>query len=266
MKTSPVFELVLWSVSCIVEFPGDEADMERKSRYGQYCPLSMATEILGSRWTLLLLRELLDGSTGFNEIARGVPLMSRSMLSIRLKELEQAGLTMRKASGAGKSSEYRLTEAGHALGPVVRSIAEWGQEWIDTEPSLADIDTDFLMWDVRRNLKLPTDLPAKFVLHFHFPDGPDGKTDHWLVTEGSDIDVCYIDPGHEVDVRIEANVKDFTQVWMGWLSLERALDDRRLFVDGPPRYTRNIASWLGLSAVSGIAKRPPEQRVLRSPT
>ena len=240
--------------------------MERTSHYGQYCPLAMATELLGSRWTLLLLRELLHGSTGFNEIARGVPLMSRSMLSTRLKELERSGLISRRSSGAGRSSEYRLTEAGHALGPVVRSIAEWGQEWIDTEPSLDDIDTDFLMWDVRRNLNLPKDLPAKFVLHFHFPDGPDGKTDHWVVTEGGDIDVCYIDPGHEVNVRIEANVRDFTRVWMGWLSLKQALDDQRLFVDGPPRYTRNIATWLGLSTVSGIAKRPPEQRVFRTPT
>ncbi len=237
--------------------------MGRTNRYGQYCPLAMATEILGSRWTLLLLREMLDGSTGFNEIARGVPLMSRSMLASRMRELEQAGLITKNASGSGKLSKYRLTEAGQALGPVVRSIAEWGQEWIDTEPSLENIDTDFLMWDVRRNLNLPTDLEDRFVLQFHFPDGPEGKTDHWLVSADSEIDLCYIDPGYEVDVRIEAKVKDFTRVWMGWLSLERAIDDQRLLVDGPPRFTRHIAGWLGLSGVSGIAKRPSAQRVLR---
>ena len=237
--------------------------MGRTNRYGQYCPLAMATEILGSRWTLLLLREMLDGSTGFNEIARGVPLMSRSMLASRMRELEQAGLITKKASGSGRPSEYRLTEAGQALGPVVRSIAEWGQEWIDTEPSLENIDTDFLMWDVRRNLNLPTDLEDRFVLQFHFPDGPEGKTDHWLVSADSEIDLCYIDPGYEVDVRIEAKVKDFTRIWMGWLSLERAIDDQRLLVDGPPRFTRNIAGWLGLSGVAKIAKRPPAQRVLR---
>lgn len=111
----------------------------------------MAAEILGTRWILLLLRELLEGSTQFNDIARGVPLMSRSMLSQRLKELEQAGLVTRDARGRGKPTHYCLTEAGTSLGPIIRSVAEWGQEWIDTEPSLEDIDTDFLKWDVRRN-------------------------------------------------------------------------------------------------------------------
>lgn len=213
-------------------------DMQKRPTYGQYCPLSMAAEILGTRWTLLLLRELLEGSTQFNDIARGVPLMSRSMLSQRLKDLEHAGLVTKHAGGRGKPTHYRLTEAGTSLGPIMRSVAEWGQEWIDTEPSLEDIDTDFLMWDIRRNLRLPPDLPPRFVLHFHFPDGPVGKTDHWLVVEQGEIDVCYIDPGHEVDVRIEADVKDFTRIWMGWLPVTRAKDEGRLHVDGPARRWR----------------------------
>jgi DNA-binding HxlR family transcriptional regulator len=238
--------------------------MQKRPSYGQYCPLSMAAEILGTRWTLLLLRELLEGSTQFNDIARGVPLMSRSMLSQRLKDLEQAGLVTRHASGRGKPTQYRLTEAGTQLGPIVRSVAEWGQEWIDTEPSLQDIDTDFLMWDIRRNLRLPSDLPPRFVMQFHFPDGPEGKTDHWLVVEQGEIDICYIDPGHEVDVRIEAGVKDFTRVWMGWLPLTRAKDEGRLHVDGPPRFTRDIPAWLGLSSVSAIPKRPRDMRILRA--
>jgi DNA-binding HxlR family transcriptional regulator len=237
--------------------------MQSRPRYGQYCPLSMATEILGTRWTLLLLRELLEGSTQFNDIARGVPLMSRSMLSQRLKDLEQVGLLIKEAKGPGKPTHYRLTEAGRSLGPIVRNVAEWGQEWIDTEPSLEDIDTDFLMWDVRRNLRLPHDLPARFVLHFHFPDGPEGKTDHWLVVEDGEIDVCYIDPGHEIDVQIEAGVKDFTRVWMGWLSLTKARDEGKLHVDGPPKFTRDIPEWLGLSSVSSIPKRPDNLLVLR---
>lgn len=237
--------------------------MQKRPHYGQYCPLSMAAEILGTRWTLLLLRELLEGSTQFNDIARGVPLMSRSMLSQRLKELEAAVLITREAQGRGKPTHYRLTEAGQSLGPIVRGVAEWGQEWIDTEPSLEDVDTDFLMWDVRRNLRLPESLHSPFVLHFHFPDGPEGKTNHWLVIENGEIDVCYIDPGHDVDVSIEAGVKDFTRVWMGWLSITQAQEEGRLYVDGPPRFTRDVSEWLGLSSVSKIAKRPPEQRVLR---
>lgn len=238
--------------------------MQGRPRYGQYCPLSMAAEILGTRWTLLILRELLEGSTSFNAIARGVPLMSRSMLSQRLKELEQAGLVTRQAEGRGKPTHYRLSEAGKALGPVVRNIAEWGQAWIDTEPSLEDVDTDFLMWDIRRNLRMPEDLPARFILHFHFPDGPEGKTDHWLIVQSGEIDICYVDPGHEIDVRIEAGVKDFVRVWMGWLSLGKAREEGVVHIDGPPRFTRNVPSWLGLSSVAGIAKRSPEQRLLRT--
>lgn len=237
--------------------------MQKRPHYGQYCPLSMAAEILGTRWTLLLLRELLEGSTQFNDIARGVPLMSRSMLSQRLKDLEAAGLITRQAQGRGKPTHYHLTDAGKTLGPIVRGIAEWGQEWIDTDPSLEDVDTDFLMWDVRRNMRVPKDLATPFVLHFHFPDGPDGKTDHWLVVKNDEIDMCYIDPGHEVDVSIEAGLKDFTRIWMGWLSISQAREEGRLHVDGPPRLTRDIPDWLGLSSVSKIPKRPPEQRVLR---
>ncbi len=236
--------------------------MQKRPRYGQYCPLSMATEILGTRWTLLILRELLEGSTRFNDIARGVPLMSRSMLAQRLRELEEAGLLTRQAAGRGKPTHHRLTEAGAALGPVVRGIAEWGQVWIDTDPSLEDVDTDFLMWDVRRNLRLPDTLPARFVLQFHFPDGPEGKTDHWLVVTDGDIDVCYIDPGHEPDVRIEAGLADFTRIWMGWLPFRQALEDARIHVDGTPAFTRDVPAWLGLSSVSGLKKAAPDRRVL----
>ena len=238
--------------------------MKTRPRYGQYCPLSMAAEILGTRWTLLLLRELLEGSTQFNNIARGVPLMSRSMLSQRLKDLEAAGLVTRTSQGRGKPSSYSLTDAGQSLGPVVRSVAEWGQEWIDTEPSLQDVDTDFLMWDIRRNLRLPSGLVTPFVLQFHFPDAPEGKTEHWLVVEKGEIDVCYIDPGHEVDVHIEAAVQDFTKVWMGWLSVSQARDEGLLRIDGPPSLIRDVPKWLGLSSVSKIKKRPPSQTVLRT--
>jgi len=120
--------------------------MRSRPTYGQYCPLSMAAEILCNRWTMLVLRELLEGSTGFNEIGRGVPLMSRTLLMGRLRELESVGLVIREDRGPGKPVHYRLTAAGKALGKVVRTMAEWGQEWIDVEPSLQDLDTDFLMW------------------------------------------------------------------------------------------------------------------------
>ena len=233
---------------------------QENSGYGQYCPLSMAAEILATRWTLLVLREMLEGSTRFNEIARGVPLMSRGLLSQRLKDLVAAGLATRDGDGP----EYHLTEAGRALGPIVGAIAHWGQAWIDTEPSLADVDTDFLMWDMRRNVRPLPEMGARFVAAFHFPDAPAGKTEHWLVFERGEVDLCYVDPGHEVDVHLEAGIKDMTRVWMGWLPLDRAIADGRLLLDGPPEWTSNLRDWLGLSSVSGTAKQPKAQRVLRA--
>ena len=238
--------------------------MAERPRYGQYCPLSMAAEIIGTRWTLLILRELLEGSTSFNDISRGVPLMSRTLLSQRLKEFEEAGIVTRVDAGKGRSSTYQLTEAGRALGTVVLSIAEWGQEWIDTEPSLEDVDTDFLMWDMRRNVRRLPDFPDRFVVHFHFPDAPEKKTDHWLVMGRDEVDLCYIDPGYDVVVAIEASMKDMTRVGMGWLAIEEAVDCGLIHVNGPSRYIRNVQSWLGLSSVSTIKKRPPEHRLLRN--
>ena len=238
--------------------------MDDRQSYGQYCPLSMASEILCTRWTTLVMRELLEGSEAFNEIHRGVPLMSRGLLSQRLKDLVAAGLATRTESGPGRPVAYRLTPAGQALGPVVRGLAEWGQEWIDTEPSLADADTDFLMWDIRRNVKILPDLPEPFVVQFHFPDGPEKKTLHWLVFSGGEVDLCYVDPGHEVDVYLEAGLRDMVRVWMGWTPLDRAIDEGRLLVDGAPALTTRIRDWLGLSSVSHVAKRPSPQRVLRA--
>lgn len=237
--------------------------MQDRPKYGQYCPLSMAVEILGTRWTLLIMREFLEGSTSFNQISRGVPLMSRTLLSQRLKQLEEAGVIRRETKEAGRAVLYRLTEAGNALGPVVRSIAEWGQEWIDTAPSLKDVDPDFLMWDIRRNVYHLPDLPDLFVVHFHFPDAAHGKTDHWLVMSETDTDLCYIDPGHEVDVFIEAPIKEMTRIWMGWSVLETALSRGRIHVDGPPRFTRSIRSWLGLSSVAAIEKKPADLLLMR---
>ena len=238
--------------------------MSGRSRYGQYCPLSMATEILATRWSLLVLRELLEGSTSFNDISRGVPLMSRTLLSRRLKDFEQAGIVTRVDGGKGRLSAYQLSEAGRALGPIVRAVAEWGQEWIDTEPSLEDVDTDFLMWDIRRNVRRSPEFPDRFVVYFRFPDAPEKKTDHWLVFGREDVDLCYIDPGFDIDVTIEAPIKVMTSVWMGWHSLENAIESNLIQVHGPKIYTRDLRSWLGLSSVSRIEKRAFEFRVLRS--
>ena len=232
--------------------------------YGQYCPLAMASEILCNRWTLLVLRELLDGSTSFNDIGRGLALMSRSLLSRRLRELEAAGLVSHAPGAPGTAGAYALTPAGLALGPVVRAMAMWGQEWIDEEPSLVDVDVRFLMWDMRRNVRPIAELPERFTVRFHFADAPEGLRQHWLVFEQGEVDLCYVDPGHDVDVEVEADLRTMTRVWMGWRDLNAALADGSLTVTGPRAHVASMREWLGLSRLAHIPKREPRERVLRA--
>ena len=126
--------------------------------YNQFCPVAMAAEILGTRWTLLLLRELVAGSTRFNELRRGVPRMSPALLSKRLKDLEAAGIvTRRRLEADPELFEYRLTDAGNELGLVIEAVGAWGHRWIETEASLKNFNTTLLMWDMRRNISLCSD-------------------------------------------------------------------------------------------------------------
>lgn len=237
--------------------------MPGNNGYGQYCPLAMSCEIVGSRWTLLVLREMLDGSTGFNDISRGVPLMSHSLLSRRLKELAVAGLVHTRSRAGGSRREYRLTEAGQALGVVIRAMAEWGQTWIDVDPSVKNVDPDFLMWDVRRNVRRIDLLPDPFVVQLGFSDAPDGKQFHWLVFELDEIDLCYIEPDYPVDVQIDTDLITFTKIWMGWEDLDQAVTESRLTFLGPSHLIDAATQWLGFSKVASVRKKPIENRILR---
>lgn len=234
--------------------------MSSKSQYGQYCPLAMASEFLCNRWTVLVLRELLFGSTGFNDISRGVPRMSRTLLSSRLKELSDRGVVTRQTK-AGGQIHYKLTEAGHALGPVVMGLAHWGQEWLEIEPSLKDIDVGFLMWDIHRNTVPMPELPNPFIVEFFLNDVPESKSTHWLVFEDGEVDLCHIDHGFDVDVQIEVSVETLTKVWMGWEEMEEAITSKKLKLNGLKKYTDLAVTWLGCSSVAHIKKREKSQRI-----
>ena len=235
-----------------------------ESVYGQHCPLAMASELLCNRWTMLIIRELLDGSTTFNDISRGVPTMSRNLLSRRLKDLEAAGtVSCRSARHRGLEGSYRLTPAGEALGTVVKSMAIWGQQWIDVEPSVRHVDVRFLMWDIRRNVNTLPDLPDRFTVRFVFPDAEEALREHWLVFENNEVDLCHLDPGHQIDVEIETDLRTMTMIWMGWEELAKAQADKRLQIRGDRRFVKRAKEWLGLSKLAGIPKQPEELRVFR---
>jgi len=235
--------------------------MSTKAEYGQYCPLAMSSEFLCNRWTMLVLRELLFGSTGFNDISRGVPRMSRTLLSNRLKELVERGVIVREKKQIGGQIHYKLTEAGQALGPVVFSMAEWGQEWLTVEPSVENVDVGFLMWDIHRNAVPMKELPNPFIVEFYLNDVPENKSAHWLVFEDGKVDLCHIDHGFDVNVLIDVSIKKLTKVWMGWEDISQAIKDSSLKLKGDKKYTSIAAQWLGHSSVAHVKKRPMDERV-----
>lgn len=218
-----------------------------KGGYGQFCSVAMASEILCTRWTMLILRELLAGSTRFNELRKGVARMSPALLSKRLKELEISGVITHTRSDGQEKGEYRLTVAGADLGLVVDSIGRWGQRWVEGQLSLRNLDPSLLMWDMRRNLDL-TPIPDRdWVVQFLYSDLPAAKQDYWLLIEDGEVDLCYIDPGLEVDLYIETDLRTMTAIWMGVSTVESEVRANRLELTGNPNLTRSMQKWLGLS-------------------
>ncbi len=215
--------------------------------YGQFCPIAQAAEVLTERWTLLVLRELLMGSTRFNEIQRGVPRMSSSLLSKRLRELERSQLLTREPLSGERGHAYHLTPAGEALGPLVVSLGTWSRDWLKREISAEEADPALLMWDLRRSVRLDR-LPAeRVVVFFRYRDAEEGKRAWWLVAQESGADLCFSDPGFAIDLQVDAEARAMAEVWVGRLELGAAMRSRRLRITGPDHFVRTLPDWLGLS-------------------
>lgn len=221
--------------------------MNEVGGYGQFCPVAMAAEIVCARWTPLILRELLCGSVRFNDLRRGVPRMSPTLLSKRLKELEQAGVIRTKATSQAGIVEYHLTEAGQELRPIVMSLGIWGQRWVETQLSLKNLDPSLLMWDMRRSLDL-TPMPLRrATIQFHYPELPASRQRYWLVIDNRLVDLCQVDPGYEVDLFVECSLRTMTAIWMGLTSVQAELDAGRLELSGDKMLARSMQQWLGHS-------------------
>lgn len=217
--------------------------------YSQFCPVAMAAEVVCTRWTPLVLRELHAGTSRFNELRRGVPRMSPALLSQRLKDLEAAGLVKRVAApGEPGLFEYRLTSAGEATRGIVEALGAWGHTWVDSELSLQKLDATLLMWDMRRNLD-PTPLPPqRSVIQFQYPEQRPAERSFWLVVApGTETDLCSSDPGFDVDLYATCDLRTMTAIWMGLDSVRGALRSERLRLVGDPRLADNMQTWLGLS-------------------
>lgn len=227
--------------------------------YRQFCPVAMAAEVLCTRWTIVLVRELVAGSTRFNDLRRGVPRMSPALLSKRLKDLEEAGILRRVASAHEPGIwEYHLTRAGRELEAVIRSIGIWGQHWVEAQPSLKNLDPALLMWDMRRNLD-PTPLPnRRCVVTFVYPELPPAHRRWWLVIEPqAEVDLCLIDPGYDVDLYVTADLQTMTAIWIGLTTVRAAVDSGKLVLTGDRRLARHMQAWLGLSPFAAEKKQVP---------
>jgi DNA-binding HxlR family transcriptional regulator len=218
--------------------------------YGQFCPVAKACEVLGERWTLVIVRELVAGGRRFNDIRRGAPLISPSLLSKRLGELQNAGVIRRVKRG--RALEYELTAAGEELRPMVELMGVWGQKWARSRYGPDDLDISLLMWDLRRNVDPTKFPPGRFVLRFHFDDAPPKKRSFWLINEDGIADLCLTDPGFEVDLEISSDVANLTRVWMGDLPLERALASGAILLEGNRELIRRFRAWLQLSSFAAI--------------
>jgi DNA-binding HxlR family transcriptional regulator len=228
--------------------------MEDRGGYGQFCPVAMASEILCSRWTVLVLREMLCGSTRFNDLRRGVPRMSPALLSKRLKELGRAGVVVAVPNQKGVV-EYRLSPAGEDLRPIVLGMGFWGQRWVESQLSLKNLDPSLLMWDMRRNLNPEPLPPRRCTIQFQYPELPENRRNWWLVVESGTVDLCGFDPGFEVDLLVVGSLRSMTSVWMGISAIRQEVEAGRLELLGNREVAQTMQLWLGLSAFASEPRR-----------
>lgn len=226
-----------------------------RGSFGQFCPVAMASEVLCARWTPLIIRELMCGSTKFNELRRGVPRMSPSLLSKRLVELEFAGVITAVLDAKGMKA-YNLTVAGEDLRPIITGLGNWGQRWIETEPTLDNLDAELLIWDMHRWID-PQPLPAHRVcIQFVFTDLAAEKRNNWLIIDPeTGTEVCYVDPGFEIDLYAECTLRTMTAIWLGIDTIAAALSRSDLLLAGDHKLAAKMQQWLGLSPFAKERKR-----------
>jgi DNA-binding HxlR family transcriptional regulator len=221
------------------------------SSYHQFCPVAKAMELLDERWTMLVIRELLLGSRHFNDIRRGVPKMSPSLLSKRLHDLTRAGIVER--SDEGRQVAYGLTAAGKELAPVVDKLGAWGMRWIGKAGD-EDLDPKLLMWDLHRHVDPALVPPGRTVVSFRFNDVPAKIRDWWLVMTAEEVDVCDFDPGYDVAVSVTGSLRRMVEIWRGDLGWPAAIRSGVIQLDGPERFRRAVPKWFPASQFAQVRR------------
>jgi DNA-binding HxlR family transcriptional regulator len=214
--------------------------------YGQFCTVARAAEVVCERWTPLIIRELLCGSRRFNDLHRGVPRMSTSLLAQRLRRLEEYGVVRRTADG--KVWDYSLTPAGEELRPIVMALGHWGARCVGKRLRDDEMDAGLLLWDIRRFVRLEEFPPRPVVIHFQFRDGHPEERSFWLVIADGVADLCSEDPGRDVTLVVDSTVRALTDVWSGERTEHDVLKSGEIRIAGDSRDARDLWRWLGMSA------------------
>lgn len=230
-----------------------------KSGFGQFCPVAVACEVFAERWTPIILRELFAGAQQFNEIHRGVPLISRPLLARRLRRLEAAGVITKEPRATGKGHRYCLSEAGREFNSVIEGLAAWGQRWT-VRVDRRNLDPGFLVWNMRRRIARDR-LPARrVVVRFKFSGvaaAYRGPRIFWLLLEPAQVDLCVEDPGFEVDLYLEADLAAMAKVWLGDVPFESVLRSGEVRLVGSRPLVKAFPSWLMLSRFAEVPRPQP---------
>lgn len=221
-------------------------------RYGQFCPISKAAEILGERWTILIIRELLLGTSRFNDFQRALSQISPTLLTKRLNQLQDCGLVIRKNLPGQRRTEYHLAPAGKELGPIVVGLGEWGMKWARGKMTDDELDVEMLMYDLHRRIDRDQLPGGRTVVSFTFSDLSNFR--HWWIVleENGGRELCVDNPGRDVDVHITTNLRTMAELWAGDTELRAAKKDGRLQLDGNPVLVRTIGSWLRMGLFAHV--------------
>lgn len=224
-----------------------------KQTYGQYCPVTKAAEVLGERWTPLIVRNLLLHPHRFNELERGLPGISRALLVQRLHHLERAGVVERRQTATGRGVEYHMTQAGRELEQVVNALAEWGARWAFGEPEPDDLDPGLLLWWMRDGIDLAALPSGRSVFQFDFRGQRGGC--YWLVIEPDEVSVCLEHPRFDIDLWVTADLAAWYKVWLGRMTLGQAMRDGLVELEGPSDLVRAFPRCLKLSPFADIVRK-----------
>ena len=219
--------------------------------YGQYCPVAKAAEVLGERWTLLIVRDLITGAHRFTDLQRGLPGISRSLLADRLRRLERDGLVERRTGTSGRE-EYWLTPVGMDLKPAVIAVGDWAVRNFSRDPRKDELDPDVLLLWIERNAKRDGFPRGRFVVRFDLRGARRPRC--WLVVEDQVPSICYDDPRFDVDLVINVDVRTLHLVFAGRLSIAAAMRSGALSLDGLPAHRRGFPRWFGLSPMADAAQ------------